>query len=331
MREVAELAGVAMSSVSRVLSNHPDVSPAMRERVTAAVDRIGYEPDLLAQSLRRRATRSVGFVVGDIANPLIAQIAKGAETTLRAAGYSILLMNSENDPDLDAAHIRLLLQRRVDGLLLSLASESHHETIDALRRMDAPIVLVDRELPPAVGASAVLSDHRAGMKAAVDHLLELGHREIGLILGQPLRFSRERRIGVEEAYRERDLPSTYTVVEGRLGRQHGRDATRRLLDATRPPSAIVAGGNQLIIGALQEVRERGVRVGTDLSLVSCDEIAVTELYDPPIAVVRRDTAEVGRRAARLLLDHLEHEDLEARQVLLETEFLPRPSCGPPPR
>ena len=124
MREVARLAGVAMSSVSRVLSGHPDVSPAMRERVMEAVDELGYEPDLLAQSLRRATTRSVGFVVGDISNPLLAEIALGAETTLRDAGYSMLLTNSENDPALDAGHARLLLQRRVDGLLLSLAAEA---------------------------------------------------------------------------------------------------------------------------------------------------------------------------------------------------------------
>jgi LacI family transcriptional regulator, galactose operon repressor len=126
MRQVAEMAGVAMSSVSRVLSGHPDVSPAMRERVMEAVERLGYEPDLLAQSLRRKATRSVGFVVGDISNPLLAEITLGAETTLREAGYSMLLTNSENDPALDASHVRLLMQRRVDGLMLSLASEDHH-------------------------------------------------------------------------------------------------------------------------------------------------------------------------------------------------------------
>src|SRR5215207_1686606 len=128
MREVADMGGVAMSSVSRVLSGHPDVSPAMRERVMEAVDTLGYQPDMLAQGLRRRSTRSVGFVVGDISNPLLAEIALGAETTLHEAGYSMLLTNSENDPALDAGHVRLLMQRRVDGLMLSLASEDHLET-----------------------------------------------------------------------------------------------------------------------------------------------------------------------------------------------------------
>src|SRR5215218_5250120 len=216
MREVAQLAGVAISSVSRVVTGHPDVSPRMRERVMEAVDELGYEPDLLAQSLRRRATNTVGFVVGDISNPLLAEVALGAERSLGQAGYSMLLTNSENDPARDARHMRLLLQRRVDGLLLSLAAEDDLDTVRMLEQIDTPIVLIDRELPRTVRASAVLSDHRAGMRAAVEHLLELGHRDIGLILGQPLRFSRERRLGLQDAYQARGLEPTFRVLEGRL-------------------------------------------------------------------------------------------------------------------
>jgi LacI family transcriptional regulator len=329
MREVADRAGVAMSSVSRVLSGHPDVSPSMRDRVMAVVAEIGYQPDLLAQSLRRRATLSVGFVVGDIANPLLAQIVKGAERTLRDNGYSMLLTNSENRPERDAAHVRLFEQRRVDGLMLSLAAEDNPETIDLLQQFDTPTVLVDRELPPAVGASAVLSDHRSGMRAAVAHLLDLGHRRIGLILGQPMRPSRERRAGLEEAFADRGLPATYVVVEGLLAAEHGRNATRQLLDAAEPPTAIVAGGNQLLVGTLEELLGRGLRVGTDISLVSCDAIDVTELFTPPIAVVRRDNRDIGRQAASLLLERVGEDDPGPRTIVLPTMFEPRPSCAPP--
>jgi LacI family transcriptional regulator len=330
MREVADMAGVAMSSVSRVMSGHPDVSPAMRERVMEAVERLGYEPDLLAQSLRRQATRSVGFVVGDISNPLLAEIALGAETTLREAGYSMLLTNSENDPALDAGHVRLLMQRRVDGLLLSLASEEHPATVSTLAQLEAPVVLIDRELPREVRASAVLSDHRTGMRAAVRHLLDLGHRRIGLILGQPMRFSRERRLGLEDAYRERTLEPTYRTLEGELGSAHGRSATSRLLDSPEPPTAIVAGGNQLLIGTLEELLARGLTIGADISLISCDAIDVTELFTPPIAVVRRDNREIGRQAAALLLERLGETDPGPRTVVLPTAFDARPSAAPPP-
>lgn len=322
------MAGVAISSVSRVLSGHPDVSSAMHERVMWAVDELGYEPDLLAQSLRQGATRSLGFVVGDISNPLIAEIAMGAERTLRAAGYSMLLTNSEGDPALDAEHIRLLMQRRVDGLMLSLASEDDPATIQALQDTELPIVLIDRELPASVRSSAVLSDHRSGMRAAVSHLLELGHRLIGLILGPPVRFSRERQRGLEDAYESRGLEASYRILSGRLGSVHGRLATQQLLDEGTPPTAIVAGGNQLLIGTLEELRHRRLRVGRDISVASCDAISVTELFDPPIAVVRRDNREIGQRAAELILRHLQGHDA-LKEVVLPTEFLPRASCAAP--
>ena len=328
MREVAELAGVAMSSVSRVLSSHPDVSPGMSARVLAAVEQLGYKPNLLAQGLRRRETLSVGFVVGDISNPLLAQIAMGAETALREAGYSMLLTNSEGDPELDAAHVRLFEQRRVDGLILSTAREGHEPTHAALREAGVPIAVVDRELPSDLRASRALSDHRAGMSATVRHLLDLGHRRIGVVLGQPVRPSIERLRALEDVFAERGLPRTHAVIEGRFSAEHGEAATRSLLDAPEPPTAILAAGNQLVVGALRVIAERGLELARDLSFVGCDDIAITELYRPPIATVRRDSFELGRVAADLLLRRLRGDD-EPVDVVLPTEFVPRASTGPP--
>jgi LacI family transcriptional regulator len=213
-------------------------------------------------------------------------------------------------------------------MLLSLASERDRATRDALARLEQPFVLLDRELPDleTLPASAVFSDHAAGMSDAVEHLLELGHRRIGLILGQPVRFSRERRAGLEVAFKRRKLPATYTVLDGHLTAAHGRQATARLIDARDPATAIIAGGNQLLIGVLRELAQRGLKPGSDLSLVSCDEVPLSELFDPPIAVVRRDTRELGRRAAELLLDSLAGGP--PHSVTLPTEFVPRPSCAP---
>ena len=249
MREVADRAGVAMSSVSRVLSGHPDVSPTMSARVLQAVAELDYQPDMLAQSLRRRETLTVGFVVGDISNPLFSEIVTGAESAFHSNGYSMLLTNSLGDPLLEAAHIGLLTQRRVDGLVISVLDETHVATLARLRELDIPVVVLDRNLPPEIGVSRVLSDHRSGMKAATLHLLDLGHRRIALIGGSDVRPAVERRAGLVDAFAERGLPTTYVLDEGSFSVEagaagdaaaarparpaHGRDRGRQPADARR--------------------------------------------------------------------------------------------------
>lgn len=328
MREVAELADVAISSVSRVLSGHPDVSAEMRERVLEAVNKLEYEPDFLAQSLRRGATLSVGFVVGDISNPLMATITSGAESVLRAAGYSMLLMNSEHDPELDAAHIRFFQARRVDGMILSLASERRPETIDVLAHVDVPIVMIDREVPSELGASVVRSDHRTGMRTAVEHMLDLGHRRIALITGAlDLWPVRERIAGMAEAVAGRGVPDETITLIGSLSAEHGEASTEQLLHMTPRPTAIVAGGNQVLAGCVRALGRNGIRIPDEMSLVTCDEVALSELHSPPIASVGRDTLALGRVAAELLLERLAGST-EPKTVLLPTTYTPRASCGP---
>lgn len=320
-----------MSSVSRTLSGHPDVSEAMREKVLAAVEELGYKPDLLAQSLRSRESRSIGFVAGDISNPVLAHIVKGAETTLRRAGYSMLLTNSLVDPELDHENIELLEQRRADGLIVLLVREDHQPTVDALAALDVPLVVVERDLPQRVQASRVLSDHAAGMRQAVEHLIELGHRRIALIVGQPVRPTRERREAVEVACAEHGFsPDQLIVREGVYSVEHGARATSELLDLPDRPTALIAGGNQMMIGALRIISERNIELGRDLSFVGCDDIELATLYRPQIAVVDRDTVALGRAAADLVLSQLRDQVPVMREMFLPTMFVSRPSCAPPP-
>ncbi len=328
MRQVAQEAGVAMSTVSRVMSGHPDVSPLMRERVLRVVEQLGYTPDFLAQSLRRGATLSVGFTLTDIANPSIAaKIVRGAEEVLRAAGYSLLLMNSQNDPDLDAADVRFLQSRRVDGLIVSLSSERKRATLEALSRVDVPIVAIDRDLPRRLRASAVLSEHRTGMERAAGCLLDLGHRRIALIsLPTDIRPGRERLLGLRAAYTARGLPETFIHRAGWLSEQECEAITGELLDRADAPTAVVVGYNQLLTGCLRAIVKRGLKLGEDLGLVTCDEVPLAELFTPPIATISRDNVAMGRVAAQLLLRRL-HGSNEPEIATLETHFEPRASCG----
>lgn len=329
MQEVAAAVGTSLSSVSRVLSGHPDVSPAMRRRVLAAVKELQYEPDFVAQSLRRGATRSVGFVIGDISNPLMADITAGAESVLRAADYSIVLMNSESRPELDAGHVRFLIARRVDGLILSLAAERDSDTTDQLVRARVPIVVIDRDIPAELDASVVLSDHASGMVDAVSHLIDLGHRRIAAISGSlDIRPGRERLDAVRRTMAARGVGDGLIVDGGGVEASRTQHETARILSLSDPPTAIIVGGNQLLAGALRAIRATGRHIGTDVSLITCDEIPLVEFHEPPIATVSRDNEAIGATAAQLLLERL--GGAPARRVVLPTTFVARESCAPPP-
>lgn len=330
IREVAQQAGVGIASVSRVLSGQPGVSPQMAERVLHAARELGYVPNALAQNLRRRSTRTVGFVCSDITNPLLASIVSGAESVLSAAGYSVLLTNSGGDAHVDAQRIEVLLQRQVDGLILLPALEDDAATLAVLAATEAPFVVIDRSLPQALLADAVLSDHYRGVGEAARALLDGGHRRLGLVVGRDVRPSRERINAVRDAYTAAGLEPDVLIEPGTLSVEHGSQALQRLLASPRPPTAVILGGNQLLEGALAVIKQHRLALGTQLSLVCCDDVPLGRLHEPPIATVMRDTGLLGKRAAERLLEQLGQRQ-GAEHILLPTWFEWRGSCGPLPK
>ncbi|GAB2892474.1 LacI family DNA-binding transcriptional regulator [Streptomyces mayteni] len=328
IREVAEHAGVAVSSVSRVISGHPDVSDRMRQKVLKAIDELGYVPDLAAQSIRTGATKTVGFVISDIRNPLLAEIAHAAETRLRERGYTLLMMSSLHDPELEAEHLRRLAQHRVDGLLVSVTDERNPETAELLARAGVPIVLLDRDIAELPAASAIRFDHAAGLTEAVRHLVALGHRSIGLVGGSVhTRPSRERERALRRIVAE--LPGvTATVRGGDYTSEHGAAATRELLAGADRPTALIAGSNQILVGVLSALEELPHRIPADLSLVTCDDAPMAAFLRPRLATIRRDVTEFGRIGADQLLDALAGRS--PRPVELPTRFDPADSCAAPP-
>jgi LacI family transcriptional regulator len=320
IKDVAVRAGVALSSVSRVLNDHPAVSEDLRRRVLAAVSEMKFEPDLTAMSLRTGATMTVGFVVRDIATPVFADMVKAAEAALSAKGYSMLLTSSDGNPDRDATYLRLFAQRRVDALLLSLSSETHRATIEALQSWQPALVLIDRTLAD-IEANAVLSDHYSGVRAATRHLADLGHRRIGIITGpQHVLASRERIRGYKAGLRSAGIKFDPALSRpGSYHQEFGIDQTRELLDLDQPATAVIAGGAMINYGVLRVVRERRLSLPGDLALVGCDSWRQPELFEPSLTVVSRDAELMGRTAAELVLDAISGGP--ARRVTLPTELV----------
>lgn len=322
--EVARRAGVGVASVSRVLSNHPDASDGMRTRVLQAIDELGYVPNLMAQGLRRDESSTIGALFTDIANPVIAKMIEGAEHVLRDAGYSMLLTNQEGMAELGVRHLTVFRQRRVDGLIAMPAEESDAETNRLLASSSAPLVVIDRELPAAVRAAYVLSDHARGLGAAVRHIIDLGHHRVGLIEGPSVRPARMRRDVIVETLAAQGPQHRLEVVSvPRLNGDWGARGFSDLLDHPEPPTAIILAGNQLLEGVLRVARERGIGLGSDISLVGCDDTPLSEFHDPAISVVDRDAVAIGRAAAELLMQRLQGDGNAKDRVVLPTRYVPR--------
>ena len=326
LRDVGLRAGVAVSSASRALAGHPDVNPETRDRVLKAAGELGYERNMLAEGLRSGATHTVGFVARDIGGYGLGEIASGAEHMLSHRAYSVLLTSSRDDPRLDVDRISLLEQRRVDGLLLLLASDDHEPTLARIRKLGVPFVLIDRDPPPDLECAAVVCDHRSGARTAIAHLAELGHRHIGLAAGPThLRPGRENIAGVTLGAEELGLE--LSIELGTFTARHGEDATERMLKLDDPPTAIVAGSHDIAVGVLRALQTHGLRVPDDMSLVTNDALAALGFVDPPLAVIAFRPRLLGERAAHMLLGML--DGAPPTQELLPTFFDPRSSCSSP--
>ena len=333
--DVARAASVHPSTVSRVVNGRAELSllPETRQRVLAAARRLGYRPSALARSLRLRRTFTLGMLIPDITNPFFPPIIKGAEDTAHARGYNVILCNTEDSSEREATYLRVLRERQVDGLLIA-SSFTADAVIADLRKERFPFVLVNRASSRGADDLGVLADNRAGMGSAIDHLIELGHRRIGIAAGpQTTTTGQERLVYAKSAMRARHLrpdEALITVSEG-FSEETGYRAACRLFRAGHPPTAVVCANDLIALGALRAAQEVGLRVPADLSVVGFNDIPLAGRFDPPLTTVRVPQQEMGARAAALVIAALEGERIEARRVLVEATLVVRASTAAPAR
>jgi len=328
IRDVAKRAGVAPASVTRVLSGYPNVSDDLRERVMAAVEEVGYQPDLVAAGLRRGYTNTVGVMINDILNPVVAKWVDVIEEDLRAAGYGVVLAHSRGDRDNDIANLRLLNQRRVDGLIASFADDQNEELVSLMAAMKTPVVLLDRQMN-LDNLSAVVSDHEYATRALISHLLDNGHRHIALFTGQPNGYpSRERTRALKGILAERGIPlRPELLISGRGTERYAAEALGSMLELPDPPTAAIIGNGNMsaLAGALHELRRRNIRIGEQFAVAAGEQSSLAGLFTPAITAVERDTVAVGRRAAAVLLNQLTTGSSRAHTVVLPTRLVIRES------
>jgi LacI family transcriptional regulator len=302
IQDVASKAGVAISSVSRVLSGHLDVSEKMRMKVLAAVEELAYEPDHLAQSLRTGTTNTIGFLIRDITNPLFSIVAQSAEQQLRKSGYSMILINSDGDIETEKVNFALFKRRRVDGVIASLVSEDAPYVQKTINELGAPIVLLDREVT-GLDASAVICDHRSGVQQATTSLLNLGHRKIAFVSGKAdVYITRNRINGFEDAFNQIKVAVDPNLIRlGKFGEKFSYDQVLDLCRGENKPTALIAGGIGASTGALRALKELNLIAGKDVAFVALDEWPMFDVLTDHLSSVYRDPEEMGRQAARLIL------------------------------
>jgi LacI family transcriptional regulator len=325
IKDVAERAGVSATTVSHVVNGTRFVAKDARARVEEAIAALGFVPSAVARSLKHRATRTFGMLLPNNSNPYFAEVLRGVEDRCFDSGYSLLLGNSDDDPKRQAWYLRTLAEKRIDGLILVSAGAGE---VAPLRELKCPVVMLDRELP-GLAVDLVAADHLLGGWLATRHLLDLAHPWVACISGPPgVAPSSQRRAGWKKGLAE----SRVERREGDLARgdftpRGGYLAMQALLRRRPRPSAVFVCNDLMAFGALAAVREAGLKVPEDLSIVGYDDIQLAAFSAPTLTTVAQPKRQIGVLAAELLLDRLETGRVEPRRVLLEPELRRRESTA----
>ena len=331
LKDVARDADVSVSTVSRAFNSPEKVRPDTLQRVREAADRLGYQPSRVARrlSLKNGKAGLIGLVIPDIRNPFFADIVRGVEDIAYEHDYSLVLSNSDEDPDRQKVVLDTFRTENVDGIIVPPVSMDD-PAVRELAEASTPLVCIDRRMDDA-RVDTILSDNRKGAYEAVTHLIELGHERIGFIGGVPhISTLTERRQGYEQALRDHDLRVDEALIkEGTSRRERGRYFTEQLLALGRPPTALFTGNNLTTLGALSTLNTQGVKVPEEMALVGYDDVPWAMALNPPPTVLAQPGYEMGSRAAELLFERLDAPNRSPTVVTLQSKLTVRDSCGAP--
>lgn len=332
--DVAHRAGVSTATVSRVLSGAVPSRPQTRDRVLAAVGQLGYRPSRVARSLKLRRTQTIGAIVTDVENPYFAEVIRAVEDAARDLGYTLLLCNGAEDPEREAAYLEVLVEHRVDGVIVATSGVGQRHA-GWLVTSPVPIVMMN-SAAPVRGISAILSDNRLGGRLAAEHLLQLGHRRIGHITAPAANAAgAERWAGVQDALRAAGEGASAALVEGDGHVAGGERAMDELLARPAGVTGVVCYNDLTAIGALRSLRAHGRKVPREMSVIGFDDLDLAAYVDPPLTTIVQRKAEMGRWAVQHLAGMIggrwppPDTDPPAEVIRLPVHLLVRESTAPP--
>ena len=328
VRDVAKLAGVSPITVSRVINNAGYISDETRRRVEEAIRQLGYVPNTLARSLRLRQTNTLALVLTDITNPFWTTVVRGVEDAASDAGFNVILCNTDESEVEQEKYLNVLLQKRVDGVLL-VPVRCTRETVQVILNQNVPLVILDRHIP-GVEVDSVRCDTEGGGYDLVRLLLAKGHRKIAMLSGPKGVSSADDRVaGYQRALADAGLNlHNELVFYGEFTQASGYSMMKQALAVEPHLSAIFGGNNFITMGAFKSARDAGLRVPEDIAMVGFDDLPVELVIDPFFTVAAQSAYAMGKQATELLLGRIAGQDIpQFQEIILPTEIIVRRSSG----
>jgi len=324
IKDIARELGISPSTVSRALKDHPDISAETKKAVNELADKLNYQPNIVALSLRQKKTNTIGVIIPEVVHFFFSTVVSGIEDVAYQAGYNVILTQSNESYQREVTDTKALFNSRVDGMLISVSRETtNFDHIESIISKGVPVVFYDR-MYNNPNTSKVIVDDYLGAKEAVLHLVDQGCKRIAHLEGAPnLIISKERLKGYQDALIERNLEvrENYTVVCPSNSFEEGMKATKKLLSLPTPPDAIFANNDPMAMGAMMAIKEKGLKIPTDIAVVGFSNWFFGELMEPSLTTVDQPGFEMGQEAARLLIRQIETKDKELDDPAPETKIL----------
>ncbi len=332
IKDIAKRAGVSPTTVSLVLNQRSGsrISEQTRKKVLQVAEELGYQPTgkelQVTQGVISNIPLSIGLVISNITNPFFTELASVIEDVASHYGYNIILCTTQKSLEKESELLEILLRRKVNGLIIAPV-HSRESNLQNFLKQGIPVVFVDRCVEQ-VEASAVLIDNVKGAYMAVDYLLRLGHKRIGIIAGSNIASGKDRLCGYIKALKKHHVPVEESLIrDTHFTIEDGRAATKELLSLSPPPSAIFSSGGVSTAGVLLEIKEQQVRIPDNVSVISFDDHIWAQLLDPPLTVVAQPIADIGREATQLVIQLIQGwRKMKPRKVVLEPTLIIRKSC-----
>lgn len=331
LREVAESANVSVTVASRVLSNYGYVSAQKRMKVIKSAEELGYVPNILARSLKTSKSFCIGIVIADITTIFFTLLVRGADDIASENGYHTIICNSDENPLKEKDHLQELVSRNVDGIILCPTGNNISQ-IKKIMRFGIPLVLVDRKVKEINAISVTIDNHLSAFEG-VNHLIKHGYRRIGAIKGLPnIRSIEERSFGYIDAIKAAGIPLDQDLIKyGELNTEISRKATLELLELDNRPDSIIVLSESMIVGTIQAIKEKNLRIPEDIGIVVFDDPAWAPIFDPPLTAIRQPSYSIGTIAVQKLISQLQEAKTKNpprnEDIILRSELIVRRSCS----